>query len=222
MFIGLVFSFYWFYLNNKKLQMKMTKAAFVFAPPFLLLWGFISTMYFLPFIEAFGNASKMPGLRLYGSLFFDWIAVLLVAKLFRIDLKKLFDVWTISMVAYLAVGRVNCLVTGCCYGTPFLGTEWRWPIREIEIIANIGFLIFFIPRVLRNKTNGELYPLFLVYYGAIRFVLEWFRVEGYPIGPFHLAHLWSILSIITGYSIYATIVSKNKLPERERKGRKST
>ncbi len=217
MLFGAVFSYWWFVICNNKL--KMGKIAMAIVPLILLLWGFVSTKFFLPLIEAKGNISNMPGMRFFGSLFFDWIAVLVIAGLLRIERRALFDVWTISMVAYLAIGRVNCFVTGCCYGAPIFGTRWRWPIREIEIIANIAFLCFFILRVLKNKTDGEVYPIYLVYYGVIRFILECFRVEGVIIGGngFHLAHVWSIISVLAGVLWLLFLSEKKKAGKKTRR-----
>ena len=104
------------------------------------------------------------------------------------------------MVVSAIFGRLDCFVKGCCYGLPFFDTGFRWPIREIELATNVIFIASFIPRLLKGKTHGEIYPIYMIYYGVVRFFLESFRVEGEMIGvgAFHLAHIWSLISIIAG------------------------
>ena len=50
----------------------------------------------------------------------------------------------------------------------------------------------------------------MITYGALRFVLEWFRVEYDALGAVHFGTIWSVISIIVGLSIYYTQQEKIK------------
>lgn len=85
-----------------------------------------------------------------------------------------------------AIGRVGCLFGGCCYGLPYDGigavhldpvgiTYPVFPIQLLEAAINLilsGCLLLYS----RKKPYGyTLLYLYLVFYGAIRFILEFFR-----------------------------------------------
>ena len=50
----------------------------------------------------------------------------------------------------------------------------------------------------------------MITYGALRFVLECFRVEYGALGAVHFGTIWSVISIIMGLSIYYTQQEKIK------------
>ena len=57
----------------------------------------------------------------------------------------------------------------------------------------------------------------MISYGAFRFINEFFRDNGS--GLFHLAHLWSIITLIIGVCIYTELVQSkdgNDLKRRKR------
>ena len=201
-----LFSFWWFFPFQKRLKLSFGQIVFITIT--LMLWGFLAARYLFPFVEAFGNVSRMANLRLYGIIYFDCIGFYITTLLIDTDRKLFFDVCSISMVVCAILGRIDCFVKGCCYGVPFFDTGFRWPIREIELVTNICFYIYFMPRVYQGKTHGEVYPIYMIYYGIIRFFLECFRVEGDPIGAFHLAHVWSIIAIAIGIS-FLFILDRN-------------
>ena len=99
----------------------------------------------------------------------------------------------------LACARVNCLFSGCCLGLPISGTSLRWPTREAELLYYAVILFFFVRKTLRGKTDGTLYPIYMISYGILRFFLEFLRVS--PTHTlFHLSHLWALLCLLTGLS----------------------
>lgn len=57
----------------------------------------------------------------------------------------------------------------------------------------------------------------MITYGALRFVLELFRVEYGALGPVHFGTIWSVISIIVGLSIYYTQQEKIKRKKRVQK-----
>jgi phosphatidylglycerol:prolipoprotein diacylglycerol transferase len=83
----------------------------------------------------------------------------------------------------IAIGRLGCLAAGCCQGTPYDG--WcaihgadgimRHPAPVYELVFQIVTGICFVVMVKRQILYGRLFSLYLVVYGAFRFVTEFVR-----------------------------------------------
>lgn len=56
------------------------------------------------------------GLVVYGSLIGGMLAVGIYCWLAKMNLRKVLDVMAPSMMLGLAIGRIGCLMNGCCYG----------------------------------------------------------------------------------------------------------
>jgi phosphatidylglycerol:prolipoprotein diacylglycerol transferase len=82
-----------------------------------------------------------------------------------------------------AIGRVGCLLHGCCRGLPHDG--WcsityadgipRHPAPAYEIIFLITIGVMFMKMVKRRMLQGRLFSLYLVLYGTFRFATEYVR-----------------------------------------------
>jgi len=93
----------------------------------------------------------------------------------------------------IALGRVGCLVHGCCLGRP-CDASWfstndaagvpRWPAASMELLFNgvmlgvIGFLRW------RKIWPGQHFHLYLIAYGFFRFTHEFLRATPQVAGPF--------------------------------------
>ena len=143
------------------------------------------------------------------------LAYWLGAKLSKRPMGEVFDVFTPCMIFTVMCARINCILAGCCKGLPIPGMSGvRFPTREAEIILYIILLGVLCPRIRLRKTGGNAYPVYMISYGAFRFLIEFLRVSDSGL-LFHRAHLWAIVTLLLGVSIYAEIkYSKSK------KGRK--
>ncbi len=89
-----------------------------------------------------------------------------------------------------AFGRLGCFFAGCCYGAPCSGpfcitfsdphslAPQGVPLFPTQLMESGGeFLIFGMLLLLRRykKFDGQLFWLYLVFYAALRFTLEFFR-----------------------------------------------
>lgn len=60
-----------------------------------------------------------------------------------------------------------------------------------------------------GRIQGEIYPIYMMSYGTFRFAIEGFRVyDGEYI--IHMAHIWALLSLCLGFSIYAEMQKEYK------------
>jgi len=71
----------------------------------------------------------------------------------------------------------------------------REPIWFYESILLFLFFLFF------RKSKKHQTALYLIFYGTIRFLLEFIRIDTIPIGPISLAQILSLLFILFGFII---------------------
>lgn len=210
---GAVFTAVWLVLLRKRLDMPWYAAI-----PLAILstvYGVLTAKVFA-FLESGFNTDSFGNMRLFGVVFFMPLAYWLGAKLSKRSYREVFDVFTPCMIFTVMCARINCIVSGCCIGLPIPGMNGvRFPTREAEILFYIILLICLCPRVLKGKYRGQAYPIYMISYGAFRFVVEFFRSADTS-SVFHRAHIWALITLIIGISIYAEIKSETATRKRRR------
>lgn len=197
--IPTVIAWEWLILNKKRLNMNWWQTLLVIL--FSLFWG-LGMLKLFALLEVGFDVSRAANLRLYGYIFFHPVLIFTQGKIFKQKMSDSFDVFGVVVILYILIGRLYCLFHGCCVGYLIGSTGIRWPIREAELLLNAVLLCIFAYKVYKHKTHGEIYPLYMLIYGAFRFAVEFLREEGHTLfGPFHLAHLWSLISIVIGGAI---------------------
>lgn len=204
---------YWLCKFQKKLKLTWTEIYLI--PLFHVVIGW-SCMWFLAVAEAGFDLEKAADIRLYGAFFALPALYYAWAKVMKRDPATVMDLSAICAVCGAISGRLHCLSAGCCEGIP-LGSI-RWPVREAELVFYFLFILFFAGKILKGKTNGQIYPLFMIQYGVLRFLIECVREEYTArVGVLHLAHIWSLISIAAGAAWYLAIIKKRKSPAGRRK-----
>lgn len=210
---GAVFTAVWLILLRKRLDMPWYAAI-----PLAILstvYGVLTAKVFA-FLESGFNTDSFGNMRLFGVVFFMPLAYWLGAKLSKRSYREVFDVFTPCIIFTVMCARINCIVSGCCIGLPIPGMNGvRFPTREAEILFYIILLICLCPRVLKGKYRGQAYPIYMISYGAFRFVEEFFRSADTS-SVFHSAHIWALIALIIGISIYAEIKSETATRKRRR------
>ena len=146
------------------------------------------------------------GFAYYGAVLIIPIFVLATLNLFEVKADQVFDFGGPSMLMQLAIYRVGCLLNGCCYG---IEASWgmamahspevlRVPVQLIEIILDVAIFVAMLAYEKKGKYKGILYPIFMVAYGVIRFVLECFRVRTILFAGMSIDHILSLVSIAIG------------------------
>ena len=112
---------------------------------------------------------------------------------------------TFATIAPLSIvlGRIGCLLHGCCLGSK-CAPAWyslrdqagvtRWPAVPAEIIFNLIAVITLWSLRRRNLLIGQQFHVYLMGYGAFRFVHEFVRDTPTILGP------------LTGYQFAAAAV----------------
>ena len=155
-------------------------------------------------------------MSLFGGVFLMPLAYWLGAKISKRPPKEVFDVFTPCMVFTVMCARINCILSGCCRGLPIPGTNGiRFPTREAEIVFYLILLAVLCPRIWKERLHGRAYPVYMICYGAFRFIIEFFR-ESDISGLFHRAHLWALITLLLGVSIYAEMKTSKSKPRRRK------
>jgi phosphatidylglycerol:prolipoprotein diacylglycerol transferase len=104
------------------------------------------------------------------------------------------DAFAVALPLAQAVGRLGCLLNGCCYGTGWdgpgavtLGGAARHPTQVYESVILVGLAGWLWSRRLRPAPAGHLFRRYLVGYAVIRFALEFLRGDpSVTLGPLSL------------------------------------
>ena len=143
------------------------------------------------------DLSAFSKMSLFGAIFFMPFALWGIAKVSGIKPALLLDISTPGLLCFLMCGRINCLITGCCYGTEF-NENFRWPVREAEIAFYLVLIIIFGIRLKKGKAAGRYYAVFLAAYGVFRFLAEFVRYFPDQDGLWHRGHIFAVISLIAG------------------------
>lgn len=129
------------------------------------------------------------GFVLYGAILGGIVAVLLYCRKAKLNSLQYFDVVIPSVALAQGFGRLGCFLAGCCYGVEAHGplsivfhesdfAPNGIPLIPTQLIASgLNFLNFLVLVLLakRKRADGQIIGLYLLFYSAGRFVLEFYR-----------------------------------------------
>lgn len=211
---GTLFNVYWLHRCRERLHLRWLSVLLLSVLHTVL--GVLSVKVFALFET--GDFSNM---SLFGGVFFMPLFYWGVAKLAKQKTADVFDVFTICLVFTLMCARLNCMISGCCLGAhiPIEGlTHLRFPTRELELLFYVLLLSRLWRKVVTGSARGMIYPIYMISYGIFRFVTETLRVSDRTDSILHVSHLWALLSLGIGISIYGELRKKEKKTGGRRNG----
>lgn len=149
------------------------------------------------------------GKTILGALLGGYAAVELAKKLLGYR-SATGDWFALSAPGGIILGRIGCLLHGCCPGQ-VCERHWytvndvegvaRWPAVALEIIFNLIAIgaLFILRR--RQILSGQHFHLYLIAYGLFRFVHEFMRATPRVLGPFSGYALAALL--VAGWGMFA-------------------
>lgn len=130
---------------------------------------------------------NMDGLVFYGGLLLGLALALLVARWRKLRFWDTLDLAGLCVPLALAVGRIGCLLNGCCYGKP-TGLPWgitypastgivgaRHPTQIYEFMLDMALFGLLWWKRDSWERDGTTFWLFVGGYAAIRFTMEFWR-----------------------------------------------
>ncbi len=146
---------------------------------------------------------RFAGLTSFGGLLFGFGAIAVCAKRAGVNLLDFMDVAAPAVLVAHAIGRVGCLLNGCCYGgacdLPWAiqvpGAEGLYhPAQIYDALMNLAGVPLVLAMERRSRLPGRSAALFFLIHGSARFVYEFWRagttsttLPGLPLTQAHLA-----------------------------------
>ena len=161
-----------------------------------------------PLVEDFSKIRVFlfTGKSIVGGLIGGYIGVIIGKKVLNIKEKRFGNQIAPAVALGMAVGRIGCFLTGCCYGIETnlpIGIDFGDGINRIptQLIEMAFCLILFGYLFYKQKTEKELQPgiLFydlILYYFIFRFLIEFIRGTEKNILFLSIYQIISILGII--------------------------
>ncbi len=142
------------------------------------------------------------GLVFYGGLLACLVVAWWYARRQEWTLRGIADIFMPGLAMGHGIGRLGCLMAGCCYGKPVEGAPWwalnfpktasglapagipLWPTQLMESIVEFSLFAFLVWLRRRKKFEGQIFLTYLILYAILRSILELFRgdtVRGFVI-----------------------------------------
>lgn len=181
---------------------------------FILNYKTLSTNFYYYFRPDIGSRTIL------GGLIGGYLGVLVVKHIYGIT-EKTGDPFALSAPIAMGIGRIGCLLGGCCFGKPtdkwfgiFIAGQYRYPTQVFEMVFD--FVLFAALWILRDKMRnpGDLFKLFVLSYLVFRFLIEFIRTEPimwHGLTGYQLISL-PLIPVISSYFII-TYLSGRKLYE---------
>ena len=206
----------------------------------LVIWALIGAKLLLILVELpryLNDPASILGTIRAGGVFLGGFLAALVAAVILLRRYKLqalpsFDVLSPSIALGHVIGRIGCLLAGCCWGA---ACELPWAIAYTNPIAaenlgtplhqhlhpfpvysslfNLGLYALLAAYYRRRPAAGRVFATYLLLYGVGRFLLEWTRgdaIRGFVLGgALSTSQLISAALIIIGTGLHIWISRRN-------------
>ena len=150
------------------------------------------------------------------------------------SVSRTMDVVAPSLALGIAIGRVGCLLNGCCFGKPcdapwaihFPADSWPsymyhglalHPTQIYSLSWNLLIALFLLLYDRGRHASGQLFALFLILYGPGRFVVEFFRyyeqsMKLFALGSWQVtvSQLISLAMLGSGIWLYREFARRDK------------
>ena len=222
--IGILFSVAYYVIMSKKYYYKYYISLLLGCIMIILETFGAKIMFIIENPSSIKNGiSWSGGYSLFGVFFLTPIFLLFIGWFLKLDKLKLMDFLIPGILLELSFYRIGCMCAGCCYGIEMgwgisNGTnEGLFPVQPLE--ACLDFIAFFVIVILIKKNKlkrGEAFYITYLSYGAIRFIMEFFRERTNVVGVLATSHFYALGIMIFGIVMliysrrYKKIPSENK------------
>ena len=125
----------------------------------------------------FLESGSFGGVSFFGSVFLIAVLMPFVGLLFRLKPGQTLDICGPCVAIMIGCMRFNCFLSGCCGGWEMcIGTFcFSWPTQAMDSLGDFTILLWLLHLEKLRKATGQLYPLFMISYSVMRFLLEFLR-----------------------------------------------
>ena len=115
------------------------------------------------------------GMSFFGAVYLVFLVMPIVGMMFKLKPMESLDACAPCGAAMVGFMRFGCYCAGCCGGIPMGSSGMLWPTQLMEGFCDRAILCFLLFAEARGFAKNKGYPLFLLSYGSIRFILEFVR-----------------------------------------------
>jgi phosphatidylglycerol:prolipoprotein diacylglycerol transferase len=151
-----------------------------------------------------------------GAIVFGLLGLIPLAWFLHIPFWKLGDLFAPGVALGQAIGRIGCLVEGCCYGVPIElpgleTTGWLYPTQMMHGVANllIALLLLYLDKRRYKPFDGILLLLYVLLFFTQRFLIDFLRAVGpvfapdMPFAGVRVPRVISVVSIVLALIVLA-------------------
>lgn len=207
----------------------------------LVIWALVGAKGLLVLVELpryLHDPAQLIGLVRAGGVFLGGFLAAVVAgvvlfRRYRLPVLATLDVFVPSLALGQAIGRVGCLLAGCCWGSrcdlPWaityadpsaaanVGTPLHaalHPYPAYESLLDLGLYVVLALLYRRRPSAGRVFATYLIAYGGGRFLLEWTRgdaARGFVLsGALSTSQLIALAMIVLGAALHSAIARRRK------------
>ena len=223
---GALIGFYCSYFIAKKYYPTINADILYDIVPFLIVIGLISARlyYCLLNIDYYTSHAgeilnfRQGGLSIHGGIIGGFIGLYIIAKLKKCSVIKLADILAYGLILAQSIGRCGNFFNNEAYGLPtdkFIAVyipeharipgygsfQYFHPTFLYESICNllIFIILCFITKKFKNKFDGLIFSLYLIFYSIARFFIENLRTDCIKdLGILHFPQIMSIIMLLIG------------------------
>ncbi len=184
-----------------------------------LLYLIVELKYFIAHPEEIIGTLRVAGV-FYGGLLLGIPVCFWYIRKHKMGWWKTADNFAPSIALGQSIGRIGCLMAGCCYGKechlPWAVTftdpvahkitnvPLNVPVHPSQLYMSMGLMVLFAILMYMHKHkkfDGQIISSYLIFYGIDRFIMEFFRGDDRGFLFNHLlstSQFISILSVLTG------------------------
>lgn len=140
----------------------------------LLLITGIAGAKLLYFFEC--GMESFSGMSFFGAVYLVLLAMPIIGLAFKLKPKDSLDACAPCVAVIVGFQRFGCYCAGCCGGIPIGNSSRTWPTQLMEGFGDMAIMALLLRLEQEGKMKGYAYPIFLITYGILRFVIEFVRV----------------------------------------------
>ena len=174
------------------------------------------------------------GLAIHGGIIAGLITIIFYTKKHKVRTLKILDIMAPALIISQAIGRWGNFFNREAYGSKvtdqillkikiipsfiiknmYINGEYKLPMFYFEsLLCLLGFLLLLFIRRRKYIKIGQIFSTYLIWYGFIRFFIEWFRDDSLMLfKTIKMAQIVSVLMIFVGIFI---IIIQSKKPKLE-------
>lgn len=177
------------------------------------------------------------GLAIHGGIIAGLITLIIYCKKHKVNILKTTDILVPSLIIAQAIGRWGNFFNQEAFGkvtslsslenlhipkfiidNMYIDGLYRQPTFLYEsLLCLIGLIIIILIRKYYKKLKlGTISSIYLIWYGLIRLIIEYYRSDSLMIGSLKQAQIISIIFIISGIYILYKSLKSNKIYKKEK------